>query len=72
MKIEDNRKDENKKFVKDIEVGGCFEDVLGEIVIKTDEVFGGDIKGVKIRSGILVSYQKNATVKPVNAKVVIE
>lgn len=72
MKIEDNRKDEDKKYLKDIKAGECFEDVLGEIVIRTDQVFGSEMIGLNIRNGKLVSYNKGAAVKLVNAKVVIE
>lgn len=72
MKIEDNRENEDRKFVKDIEVGECFEDCLGEIAIRTDEEHNGNIRGLNIRNGALYTYNVKATVKPVNARVVIE
>lgn len=73
MKIEDNRKNEEIKHLKDIEIGQCFEDALGRIYIKTDEECkDGYIKVLYIRNGYLANFIGDVTVTPVNAKVVIE
>ncbi len=72
MKIEDNRKDEEIRCLKDIEVGECFKDFLGGIIMKTDEEFNGDVRVLDLKKGILLSYRADTMVKTINAKVVIE